>query len=417
MRNKGKMLGALLAAVVVAGFAVSAAAGAHQADPGITKTSITVGGTFPLTGVASAYKTIPAAENAYFAYVNAHGGVNGRKIKFDVLDDAYNPAQTVPLTQQLVEQDKVFAILGSLGTAPGLSTWGYLNDHKVPQVFLATGDSYWGYCQKQVCLGSKHPYTIGWQPDYPAEGRMYGKYIAKNMPNAKIGILFQNDAFGKNYIAGLVQGLGGTSQICDKEGFAATDTTVTQQVLTLKGKGCDTFFIVATPGQAIAGLVTATKIGWSPATFLANVSNIRPFLLVAAQNGASLDGVISSSYLAQMDKTSLAGPKLGRSIIQQYAPALLSDWDLGDSNLEYGMAVASTFVSALKSAGKNLTRASLETALHNMNIKNNPFVYPGMTIKTSAKDGFPLEQLIMTKWSGGAGGEMQPLGKLQTVGH
>lgn len=418
MRRRARFLVVLAGTVLVASVAVTAAWGAHRADPGITKTSIHIGGTFPLTGVASAYKTIPAAESAYFAYVNAHGGVNGRKIDFTVLDDAYNPAQTVPDVQQLVEQDKVFALLGSLGTAPSLATWGYTNSHQVPQVFLATGDSYWGFCEQKACQGSKKPYTIGWQPDYPAEGRLYGKYIAQNMPNAKIGILYQNDAFGKNYISGLVQGLGSKkSDIVDEEGFNATDTVVTQQVLALKAKGADTFFIVATPGQAIAGLVTATKIGWSPTTFLANVSAIRPFMLVAAQNGANLDGVISSSYLASpTTQSSLAGMKLGKQIIAQYAPALASDWALGDSNLVYGMGVAWTFVYALQNAGKNPTRASLMQALHSMDTTKNPFVYPGIDIKTSATDGFPIEQEILIKWSGGPGGDWHPFGKLLNSG-
>jgi ABC-type branched-subunit amino acid transport system substrate-binding protein len=418
MRIRGRMLGTLIAVIVTAGVSVTAAAGAHRADPGITKTAVKIGGTFPLTGPASAYKTIPSAEQAYFAYVNAHGGVNGRKINFEVLDDSYSPAKTVPLAQQLVEQDKVFAILGSLGTAPGLATWGYTNQHKVPQVFLATGDSYWGFCAHKACQGSTKPYTIGWQPDYPAEGRLYGKYIAANMPNAKIGIIFQNDAFGKNYIAGLKQGLGSKKgNIVDTEGFAATDTTVTQQILALKAKGADTLFIVATPGQAIASLVTATKVGWKPTTFLSNVSAIRPFLLAAAQAGADLDGVISSSYLASpTTQASLAGMKLGRSIIAQYAPALLSDWDVGDSNLVYGMGVAWTFAYALQNAGKNPTRASLMTALHSMNTTKNPFVYPGIAIQTSAKDNFPIEQEILIKWSGGATGDWHPFGKLLKSG-
>lgn len=418
MRISRRMLGALVAAFAVGAIAVSAAAGAHQGDPGITKTSIKVGGTFPLTGPASAYKTIPLAEQAYFAYVNAHGGVNGRMITDEVLDDSYSPAKTVPLTQQLVEQDKVFAILGSLGTAPGLATWGYTNQQKVPQVFLATGDSYWGFCERKACQGSTKPYTIGWQPDYPAEGRLYGKYIAANMPSAKIGILYQNDAFGKNYIAGLVQGLGSKkSDIIDEEGFNATDTSVTQQVLALKAKGADLFFIVATPAQSIPALVVETKIGWSPTTFLANVAAIRPFMQVAAENGASLDGVISSTYLASpTTQSSLAGMKLGKSIIAKYASALSSDWADGDSNLVYGMGVAWTFVYALENAGKNPTRASLETALHNMDTTKNPFVYPGVEIKTTATDAFPLEQLAMIKWSGGATGDWHPIGNLLNVG-
>ncbi len=418
MGRRGKISAIVAGAAVLAGIVASAAPAAHRADPGITSTTITIGGTFPLTGVASAYKTIPSAESAYFAYVNDHGGVNGRKIDFKVLDDAYNPSQTVPDVQQLVEQDKVFAIVGSLGTAPGLATWGYTNQRKIPQVFLATGDSYWGFCAHKACLGSAKPYTIGWQPDYPSEGRLYGKYIAANMPTAKIGIIYQNDAFGKNYITGLVQGLGAKkSLIVDEEGFNATDTVVTQQILALKAKGADTLFIVATPGQAIASLVTATKIGWSPTTFLANVSNIRPFLLAAAKAGANLDGVISSAYLSAPDtQANLPGMKLGRSIINQYAPALLADWDAGDSNLVYGMGVAWNFVYALQNAGKNPTRVSLMTALHSMNTSKDPFVYPGITIQTSATDNFPIEQLILTKWSGGATGDMHPFGKLVSSG-
>jgi ABC-type branched-subunit amino acid transport system substrate-binding protein len=417
MGRKGRLLTVLAGLALAAAVSATAAFGAHRADPGITSTSVHIGGTFPLTGVASAYKTIPAAESAYYAYVNDHGGVNGRKIDFTVVDDAYNPAQTVPAVQKLVEQDKVFALVGDLGTAPGLATWGYTNSHKVPQVFLATGDSYWGFCAHKACQGSPKPYTIGWQPDYPSEGRLYGKYIAKNMPNAKIGIIFQNDAFGKNYVAGLKQGLGAKkSNIVDAEGFNATDTTVTQQVLALKAKGADTFFIVATPGQAIASLVTATKIGWSPTTFLANVSNIRPFLLAAAKAGANLDGVISSSYLALPDTPGQTGIALGKSIIDKYAPSLSSDYDLGDSNLVYGMGVAWTFVYALKHAGKNPTRASLMDALHSMNTGADPFVYPGIKIQTSAKDNFPIEQLILTKWSGGPGGAMHSFGDLLKTG-
>lgn len=418
MGRKVRLLAVFAGLALVAALMATAASGARSSDPGITKNSIHIGGTFPLTGVASAYKTIPLAEAAYYAYVNAHGGVNGRKIDFTYLDDAYNPAETVPDVQKLVEQDKVFALVGDLGTAPGLATWGYTNSHKVPQVFLATGDSYWGNCVHKACQGSAKPYTMGWQPDYIGEGRLYGKYIAANMPNAKVGVIFQNDAFGKNYIAGLDQGLGSKkSNIVDEEGFNATDTVVTQQILALKAKGADTLFIVATPGQAIASLVTATKIGWSPTTFLANVSNIRPFLLAAAQAGANLDGVISSSYIVPMDQTNLAGAKLGKAIIDQYAPALSSDWELGDSNLAYGLGVAWSFVYALQHAGKNPTRASLMASLRNMNTGANPFVYPGITMRTSGKDGFPIEQLILQKWSGGPGGEMHAFGKLTAVGH
>src|ERR1700716_1075274 len=201
MGNKSRILAVIAGAAIVGGIAVTAAFGAHRATPGVSPTTITIGGTFPLSGPAALYKTIPAAETAYFAYVNDNGGVNGRKIDFKVLDDGYDPSQTVPLTPTLVEQTKSSAFSGSLGTAPNLSTWSYLNSHKVPQALIATGDSYWGFSYK------KYPWTIGYQPDYPGEGKLYGRYIVQNMPTAKIGVLFQNDAYGKNYFAGLRVGL------------------------------------------------------------------------------------------------------------------------------------------------------------------------------------------------------------------
>jgi ABC-type branched-subunit amino acid transport system substrate-binding protein len=415
MRTKGRKLGAVVAVLAVAGIAVTAAAGAHRADPGITSSSIKIGGTFPLTGPASLYKTIPAAEKAYYDYVNAHGGVNGRKIDFTILDDAYNPAQTVPLTTQLVEQDKVFAIVGSLGTAPGLATWGYTNQKKVPQVLLATGDSYWGFCATKVCAGTTHPWTTGWQPDYPGEAKIYGKYIVANMPNAKIGVLYQNDAYGKNYYAGLRAGLGKAhvEQIVDAESYDITQTSLTQQILALKSKGADTFFIAATPSPTITALVTATKVGWNPTTFVNNVSANRLFLLAAAKNGANVDGVISSTYVpSKTTQATLPGVKLASSIISQYGSALLPSFKLGDANVIYGLGVAWTFVYALKHAGKNPTRASLMTALHSMKNVKNPFVYPGILMNTSAKDNFPIEQEILEKWGGGATGDWQTFGKL-----
>jgi branched-chain amino acid transport system substrate-binding protein len=253
MGMKGKLLAVLAGTALVAGVAVTTAFGSHSATPGVTATEIKIGGTFPLTGFASLYKTIPAAEKAYFDYINARGGVNGRKISFEILDDSYDPSKTVPLAQQLVEKDNVFAVFGSLGTAPALATWGYLNSHKVPQALVATGDSYWGFSR------AKYPWTIGWQPDYPGEAKVYGRYIAANMPNAKIGVLYQNDAYGKNYYAGLRVGLGSKKgNVVDAESYDATNPSVTQQILALKSKGADTFVVFATPTPTITALATAT---------------------------------------------------------------------------------------------------------------------------------------------------------------
>lgn len=412
MGMKGRVLAVFAGVIVIAAVAVTAAFGAHKADPGITSSSITIGGTFPLTGVASLYKTIPAAEAAYFAYVNDHGGVNGRKINFDIKDDAYDPSKTVPLTQQLVEQDNVFAIFGSLGTAPNLAIWSYLNQKKVPQVLIATGDSYWGFSAK------KYPWTIGWQPDYPGEGKIYGKYIAANTPNAKIGVLYQNDAFGKNYYAGLRVGLGAKkSQIVSAQSYDVTQTSLAQQILALKAAGADTFVIFATPSPTITALVTATKVGWSPkATYVGNVSANRLFMQLAASNGANLSGVVSTAYTVSATYASQAntvGVKLAKAIIGQYAPALLPSLNGGDGNVIYGLGAAWTMVYALQHAGKTPTRAGLMKALKSMNNVTDPFTYPGIKLQTSAKDNFPIEQDILVKWTGnGAAGDWTPFGKL-----
>ena len=412
MGMKGRVLAVFAGVIVIAAVAVTAAFGAHRADPGITSSSITIGGTFPLTGVASLYKTIPAAEAAYFAYVNDHGGVNGRKINFLIKDDAYDPSKTVPLTQELVQQDKVFAIFGSLGTAPNLAIWSYLNQQKVPQALIATGDSYWGFSAK------KYPWTIGYQPDYPGEAKIYGKYIVANMPNAKIGVLYQNDAYGKNYYAGLRVGLGAKkSQIVSAQSYDVTETSLAQQILALKAAGADTFVIFATPSPTITALVTATKVGWSPkATLVNNVSANRLFMQLAASNGANLNGVVSTSYLVSPTyppQANTVGVKLAKAIIGQYAPALLPSLNGGDANVVYGLGAAWTMVYALQRAGKTPTRAGLMKALKTMNNVTDPFLYPGIKLQTSARDNFPTEQEILIKWTGnGAAGDWVPFGKL-----
>jgi branched-chain amino acid transport system substrate-binding protein len=413
MVRKGRFLAVLAGAAIVAAVAVSAATGAEHATPGVTAKQITIGGTFPLTGVASLYKTIPAAEKAYFDYVNSKGGVNGRKINFLVRDDSYDSTKTVPLAQQLVEQDHVFAIFGSLGTVPTLSTWNYLNSHKVPQVGVATGDSYWGFCAFKSCDGGKKPWTIGFQPDYPGEGKLYGRYLAKNMPSAKVGVLFQNDSFGKNYYAGFRAGLGSKKgNIVSAQSYDPSQTTPSQQVIALKAAGAQVLVIFALPTQTIGSLVTATKIGWKPdATIIGNIDANPVFLKIAAANGADVNGIITTGYtnLAANVNANTAGGKLAKSIIAKYAPEL----DLNDANVVYGLGAAWMFTYALQHAGKNPSRAGLMKSLRHMNVAD-PFLYPGMKLQTSAKDNFPQEQLIFLKWNGGATGQFQPFGKIQS---
>jgi branched-chain amino acid transport system substrate-binding protein len=407
---KGRILALAAGAAVVASVAVTAASGAGQADPGITATSIKIGGTFPLTGPASLYKTIPAAEKAYFDYVNENGGVNGRKIEFLIVDDAYDPSKTVPATQKLVETDKIFANYSSLGTAPNLAVWDYLNKNKVPHVLLATGDSYWGFSAK------KYPWTIGFQTDYPGEGKIYGNYINKNLAGAKVGVLYQNDAFGKNYLAGLRVGLGveGKGKIVSAQPFDLSAGNVTQQMLALKASGADTLVIFATPTPTIQAFATAPKIGWTPAnTFVNNVSAVPTFMKLAAANGGKVDGAISVTYLNDPGVPALAnspGSVLGKQILAKYAPTL----DVGNTLNWYGLANAWTMVHALKNAGKTPTRAGLMRALKSLTAAKakNPFLYPGVTLETSAKDNFPLEQEVLIKWGGGSTGSWTPFGTL-----
>jgi branched-chain amino acid transport system substrate-binding protein len=390
-----RMKGALLAGLALAATAVivSAASAGSTATPGVTKTTITIGGTFPLTGPAALYGVIPKAENAYFQYVNAHGGVNGRKIIDKVYDDQYNPAMTVPLTKKLVEQDHVFAVYGSLGTAPTLATRPYLNQLGVPQVLVATGDSYWGAQYK------KYPWTIGYQPDYPGESRVYGQFIASKVPQAKIGVLMQDDAYGQNYYDGLLQGLGDAkSKIVDVEKYDATQTDVSQQVFKLKAAGANVFALFALPTQTIDALVVATKIGWKPVTFINNVSASPLFMGLAIKSGANVDGDISATYLFDtINNPNAPTTKLYKSILSTYDKGA----DPTDANNLYGIASAWTMVYALKQAGPNPTRAGLMNALTHLNTVN-PYDYPGVKLNTTPTERFPIDQQILEHWQNGA---------------
>jgi branched-chain amino acid transport system substrate-binding protein len=388
------MKGALVLAVLAVAVAVvSAAFASTAATPGLTKRTITIGGTFPLTGTAALYGAIPKAEYAYFSYVNAHGGVNGRQIVFKYYDDGYNPAQTVPLTKKLVEQDKVFAIYGALGTAPNLATRDYLNKAGVPQVLLATGDSYWGSQYK------KYPWTIGYNPSYPGESRIYGQFIRTKVPQAKIGVLMQDDAYGQNYYDGLVQGLGDAkAKIVDVEKYDATQTDVSQQVFKLKASGANVFVVFALPGQTITALVVATKIGWKPTTFINNVSSSPLFMAGAVKAGANIDGDISVTYQYDyINNPNTATSKLFKAIVDKYDPGA----NLLDGNIEYAMSSAWTMVQALKQAGKNPTRTSLMDAFTHLNA-TNPFLYPGIKLVTTPTERFPIDQLILQQYKNGA---------------
>jgi branched-chain amino acid transport system substrate-binding protein len=395
---------ALVAGLAFVAVATSAS-GAQKLDPGVTGRTVHIGGTFPFSGPAASYGAIPKAELAYFLYVNAHGGVNGRKINFTQYDDAYDPSKAVPATQKLVEQDKVFAVFGALGTANIIATRGYLNKRKVPQVLVASGASYWATQAK------KYPWTIGWQPDYPGEAKIYAKFINDKVKQAKIGIFYQNDAYGTDFLNAFKAAINDQSKIVATQSYDTTATSFTQQVVALKAAGANTFIVVATPIPAITALVVATKIGWHPITFVNNVSGNPAYLAAAAKSGADVEGAITAGYIFDPNNPSFATKPpalLAKKILDTYAGGAT----IFNTNNMYGLASAWTFVQALKRAGNPPTRAGLMKALHSLNTGANPFVYPGIKLQTSAKDNFPIEQEIMIKWAGGATGDWQSFGKL-----
>ena len=387
---------AFVAAVALAAVATSAT-GAQKLDPGVTARTVHIGGTFPFSGPAALYAAIPTAERAYFLWANAHGGVNGRRIQFTYYDDAYDPSKSVPLTQKLVEQDKIFADFGSLGTAPIIATRGYLNKQKVPQVLVASGADYWAKGAKQ------YPWTIGWQPDYPGEARIYAKFINDHVKQAKIGIFYQNDAYGTDYLNAFKAAINDQSKIVAAQSYDVTATSFTQQVVALKAAGANTFVLFSTPAATITALVVATKIGWHPIEFVNNVSATETFFGLAVKAGANVDGAITAGYvLDPNDPVQLKNPgaALAKKILDTYDGGA----SIFNTNNIYGLASAWTFVQALKRAGNPPTRVGLMKALRTMDYSNNPWLPPGFRVKTTPTDAYPVEQLVLTRYhsTGGA---------------
>jgi branched-chain amino acid transport system substrate-binding protein len=390
---------AALAAVFLAVAACGGSSGTTtQTDVGITSTSILLGTTNALSGPAAAYGTIANAENAYFTYVNNNqGGVNGRKITFKILDDGYNPAQTVPLTKQLVEQDQVFAMFSGLGTQTQTSVRDYLNSKKVPQLFVATGATTWG-----KDYGS-NTWTMGWQPPYQGEARIYAKDILQNHPNAKIGVLYQNDDYGQDYLKGLTDGLGDkASLIVDKEAYDVTAADPFAQLTKLKAAGVDTLFLFSTPKPSIQSLAFVSKVGWAPTIYLNSVSNPQVYMLTAAKAGAQLKNVTSVGYIKDPTDPQWAnddGMKLYKTVI-----ANCSTCNVNDGFNIYGVAVAYTMVDVLKQAGSNLTRANIIKIASSQLNETNPFLLPGVKVTTTSGDHFPIMQEQVITWDSAANG-------------
>jgi branched-chain amino acid transport system substrate-binding protein len=401
MRRRFGVLAAVFAAAAVA--CVAALAGA-QADPGVTSRTIVVGGTFPLSGPVSLYAPIPVGMKVYFSYVNARRdaktkkrGVLGRQIVWKYYDDAYNPANTTQQTRKLVEEDKVFALFGGLGTEPQQAVVNYLNQRKVPQLFVSTGATEFGANYKS------DPYTIGWQPDYFAEGTIYGKYAAANWPTKKIAVIYQNDDYGKNYLEGLKNGLGSkASNIVTQQGFDVTASSVAQQVAAIRQSGADVICIFATPGKTIQTYGTMKAFRYRPEEVIVNsVSATDTFMKLALANAdaATVNGSISTAYL--MDPASPvyannAWVKLYKRIMAKYAPSA----DPNNGLYFYGVAKAWDVVKVLEQAGQNPTRASLLRAVRRMSWVN-PFAIPGVKDTTSASDPFPISQVKLIRYQDG----------------
>jgi branched-chain amino acid transport system substrate-binding protein len=397
MAGSASRVAAAAAFMVIVAACGSSSSGTVATDTGITADSILLGNTIDQSGPAKSYATIADAENAYFTYVNNNGGVNGRKIKFTILNDEYNPAKTVPLTKQLVEQNQVFAMFGGLGTQDQVSVRDYLNSQKVPQLFVATGATTFG------ADFASHGWTIGWQPPYQGEAHIYAKDVIANHPNAKIGVLYQNDEYGMDYVKGLTDGLGtNTSMIVDKESYDVTAAapTIGAQLAKLKAKGADTLFIFATPIPAITAMAIVTSLGWSPLTYLNSVSNVASYMKFAISKGAKVDGVISVAYIKDPTDPQWAndaGMQLYRQII-----ANCSTCDANNGFNIYGVAVAYTMVDVLRQAGSNLTRANIIAIASSKLNETNPFLLPGITVTTSNTDHFPIMQEQVETWSNDA---------------
>jgi branched-chain amino acid transport system substrate-binding protein len=388
-RQAHLIMGALVALALAA---VASGAG----TPGVSSTEVLIGGTTPLSGPASAYQSVAKGASAYFRYVNARGGVNKRKIKYVYKDDGYDPSRTVDQTRELVQQDKVFAIFNSLGTEHNLATRSYLNALKVPQLFVASGATTFGKDFKQ------YPWTIGYQPNYQAEGTIYGRYVSKTSPKARIGVLYQNDDYGKDLLNGLRRGLGSKAkQIVSRQGYEVTDDQVQSQIAKLKAARVNCLMLFATPKFAIQSYVYAAKLGWKPTFYVNAVSSAANImgLSTAATSKKQTQGSISIVFLKDPTDPHWAkdpGVRLYRSIMKKYKGG-----NPNDVYAVYGMSVAHTFVEALKKAGKSPTRASIMRAATHLNVKNDPFLLPGMAIRTGATDHFPLDQAKLQRYQNG----------------
>jgi len=382
-----------MAVLVAAALIPCAALAQKKYDPGASDTEIKIGNTNPYSGPASAYGTIGKTISAYFKMLNEHGGINGRKINFISYDDGYSPPRTVEMARKLVEQDQVLFLFQTLGTPSNTAIHKYMNAKKVPQSFVATGATKWNDPRD-------FPWTMGWQPNYQTEGHIYAKHILQTKPNAKVGILYQNDDFGKDLLQGFKDGLGAKAKtmIVKEVSYEVTDPTVDSQIVQLQASGADVFVDITTPKFAAQAVRKVYDIGWKPVHYLNNVGASVGSVLKPAGLDKSV-GVITTNYLKDYTDKQWAndpGMKKFEEFMKKYYP----EGNLADASNVYGYTAARTLEQVLKQAGDNLTRANImkqAAALKDLELDT---LLPGIKIATSANDFAPIESVQLARFNG-----------------
>ncbi|MEA2874940.1 MAG: branched-chain amino acid transport system substrate-binding protein [Hyphomicrobiales bacterium] len=388
MRSENR---ALIASVALCVALAGPAIAQKKYDTGASDTEIKIGNIMPYSGPASAYGTIGKALGAYFNKVNAEGGINGRKITFITYDDGYAPPKTVEQARRLVENDDVLLILNSLGTAHNTAIQKYMNAKKVPQLFVATGATKFGDPKN-------FPWTMGWQPNYQSEGRIFAQYILKNHPDGKIGILFQNDDYGKDYVKGLKDGLAGKVMIVAELPYEPTDPTVDSQMVSLKASGADVFFNVTTPKFAAQSIKKAAEIGWKPVHLLNSVSASVGAVMKPAglENGKDVLTALYGKDPTDPVWKDDPGMKEWVAFMDKYYP----EGDKTSSFPVYGYSIARTMVQVLQQCGDDLTRANVMKQAASLKDYETGMALPGIMINTSATDFYPIEQMQMGRFDG-----------------
>jgi branched-chain amino acid transport system substrate-binding protein len=380
--------------MLVIGVALAPLALARAADtPGVTATEIKIGNTNPYSGPASAYGTIGKVIGAYMKKVNEEGGVNGRKIDYITYDDAYTPPKTVEMVRRLVEQDQVAFVFNTLGTPTNSAIHKYMNQQKVPHLFVATGATKWGDPKN-------FPWTMGWQPTYQAEGKIYAQYVMKNVPDAKIGILYQNDDYGKDYLKGLKDALGeaGKKLIVLEQSYETTDPTIDSQIVNLKNSGANVFYNVTIPKFAVQAIKKAHDIGWKPLHLLNSVSSSVGVVLKPAGLEAS-KGLITTFYIKDPTDPQWKKDKAYQdwlAFMKKYYP----EGNIEDGFNVYGYSVAQTLIHVLKQCGNDLSRQNIMKQAASIKDLSLPMLLPGVKVNTGADDFYPIEQEQLAKFDG-----------------